>query len=160
MLSTLTKMTSLAIPRKLFTSSSSLTSALKEDSETLQNVNDQFSPLMARLKIFFLWEQKPIDLKYTKDYIVEESSAAPMMIAGVERAGIMEDHRGMCRFRSDKEQGFRTVVAALKRYIAEAPGTILERHERAEETAWKGRLDEAKDLVKGMGVDFGGGILE
>ena len=89
-----------------------------------------------------------MDLKYKKDYIVEETSAAPMMVAGVERAGIMADHSGMCKFDNDKEQGFRIVVAALRRYVAEAPEVIKERRIRAGEAERKRRWEDAHDLVQ------------
>ena len=78
-----------------------------------------------------------------------------MMVAGVERAGIMADHQDMCRFVNEKEQGFRIVVAALRRYAGEAPMVIEERHDRAEELARKGRFDDARDLVKGLDSEYG-----
>ena len=151
MLSTVTKLASLAIPRKLLTSSSSLASALKDNSETLENTNDMFTPLISRFQTLFLWEQLPTDLKYSRDYIVEEASAAPAMISGMERAGIMADHCGMCRFGSEKDQGFRMVVASLRRYVVEAPAVVAERHVRAEQAAAKGRREEANDLIKSLG---------
>lgn len=146
-LASLTKMLSLSLPRKALSPSSTLISTLREDSETLQLINDAFAPLMSRFRIFFLWEQLPTDLKYTWSRIVEESSAAPMMIGGVERAGIEADHRDMVRFTKAEEAGFRTVVAAIRRYTEDAPRLIAERYRLAGEAAERARMAEAKELL-------------
>ena len=143
----LTKILSLSLPRKALSPSSTLISALREDSETLQLINDGFAPLLSRLRVFFLWEQLPTDLKYTWSKIVEESSAAPMMIGGVERAGIGADHRDMVRFTEAGDAGFRTVVAAIRRYAEDAPRVITERHRFAREEAERRRMAEARELL-------------
>lgn len=95
-------MVSLAVPKKALQTDSSLLRALEEDSEVLQNITDQFAPLLHRFRIFYFWEQERTDLKYTQDYIVDEASAAPIL-DDTERSGIAADHRGMCRF-----EGVRT----------------------------------------------------
>ena len=79
---------------------------------------------------------------------MDESSAAPML-DGTERAGIAADHRNMCKFGSKDASGFRTVVAALKRYGVDAPAVVRERNKlAARELAAKGWL-EARELVGG-----------
>lgn len=87
--------------------------ALEEESETLQNTTDQFTPLMSNFHIFF-WEHEKTDLNYTKDYIVDEASAAPIF-DNTERSGIPADHRVMCKFEKASDQGFRTAMSALRR---------------------------------------------
>ncbi|KAL9606062.1 MAG: hypothetical protein Q9179_000742 [Wetmoreana sp. 5 TL-2023] len=114
LLSSLQKVVSLGVPRKFLQTESSLVRALEDDCETLQNIADQFAPLMKHFRIFFFWEQERTDLKYTKDYIVDETSAAPML-DDTERSGIAAGHRGMCKFESKDSPGFRTVIVALKR---------------------------------------------
>lgn len=57
----------------------------------------------------------PSDLKYTKDYIVDETSVVPIL-DNMKRSGTTADHRGMVKFSRNEAQGFRTVVAALRRY--------------------------------------------
>ncbi|KAH6667985.1 hypothetical protein B0J14DRAFT_175839 [Halenospora varia] len=52
----LQKLAALALPKATAQFESSLLNALEEDSETLQNITDQFAPLMARFRIFFFWE--------------------------------------------------------------------------------------------------------
>ena len=63
------------------------------------------------------------------------------MLDNTERCGIAADHREMCRFVSSEDQGFRTVVEALRRYARRAPEVVAERCRRArellaDETEW------------------------
>ncbi|KAH6620692.1 hypothetical protein B0J18DRAFT_430434 [Chaetomium sp. MPI-SDFR-AT-0129] len=53
-------------------------------------------------------------------FIVPPTSAAPPQDDGAERAGIAADHRGMVRFETPADQGFRMVADALVRYCADA----------------------------------------
>jgi hypothetical protein len=57
------------MPSKVWDTDGQLVDALKEGSETLQNITDQFTPLMKRFRIFFFWEQEKTDLKTTQDYV-------------------------------------------------------------------------------------------
>jgi hypothetical protein len=148
LLGSLQKLASLAVPKMAFQIESSLINALEKESETLQNITDQFAPLMSNFRIFFFWEQEKTDLKYTKDYIVEEASAAPILDS-TERSGIAADHRGMCKFEKNTDQGFRTVIAALRRYKQEASEVITERMIRTSAALSDRRWHEATELVKG-----------
>lgn len=56
-------------PSKAVDTSDQLLNALEEGSETLQNVTDQFAPLMKQFHVFFFWEQQKSDLGYTRDYV-------------------------------------------------------------------------------------------
>lgn len=126
---------------------SSLLRALQEDSETLQNITDQFAPLLHRFRVFFFWEQERTDLEYTKDYIVDEASAAPIL-DDTERSGIGADHRDMCRFDRKDSPGFRTVMAALKRYCQEAPQVVRMRIGKSETQLGALRQYEAEELLR------------
>ena len=145
----LQKLASLTTLKKFLETDSSLLRALEEDSEILQNITDQFAPLMTRFHIFFFWEQERTDLKYTKDYIVDETSAAPIL-DNTERSGIGADHRNMCKFETKDSAGFRTVVAALKRYSQDAPKVVSTRNIRAGEMLSAQGWHEAKELVRGF----------
>lgn len=151
LLGSLQKLASLAVPKKAFQIESSLVNALERESETLQNITDQFAPLMSNFRIFFFWEQEKTDLTYTKDYIVDEASAAPIL-DNTERSGIAANHRGMCTFEKNTDQGFRTAVAALRRYKEEASEIITERTARASAAMSDRRWHEATELVKGTQV--------
>jgi hypothetical protein len=148
LLGSLQKLASLATPTKALQLESSLVSALEEESETLQNITDQFAPLLSRFHIFFFWEQEKTDLKYAKDYIVHVTSAAPIL-DDTERSGIAADHRGMCRFATSSDQGFRVVVAALRRYMQEAPEVVRNRVIRESAVLDEQRRHEAMELVQG-----------
>ena len=140
-------MVSLTVPRKALQTDSNLLRALEEDSEVLQNITDQFAPLLHRFRVFFFWEQERTDLKYTKDYIVDEVSAAPIL-DNTERSGIAADHRDMCRFERKDSPGFRTVMAALKRYCQEAPEVVRVRSGKAVAELGAQRWCEAEELLR------------
>lgn len=156
LLANLQKITSLTVPRKILETDSSLLRALDKGSEILQNITDQFAPLLPRFRIFFFWEQERTDLKYTKEYVVDEASAAPIL-DGTERSGIAADHRGMCRFDGKNSPGFRTVLAALRRYCREAPEAIKSRMAKAGTILYAQRWSEAAELVRGFSAETGGG---
>ena len=140
-------MTSLAIPKSAIDFESGLLNALEKESEILQNITDQFTPLMPNFRIFFFWEQEKTDLKYKRDYIVEETSGAPI-IYDTERCGIAADHSGMCKFSSNANQGFRSSISALRRYAREAPGVIQKRCQRAANFQRNERFIEAAELLE------------
>ena len=75
-----------------------------------------------------------MDLKGTRQFVVDEDSAAPNF-PGVERMGIERDHSTMCKFDSAQAAGFAEVVEAIRRYSAAAPEStairwLEERHHR------------------------------
>ncbi|KAJ5113203.1 hypothetical protein N7456_001737 [Penicillium angulare] len=146
LLGSLQKVASFAIPKGAMDLESGLVNALERESEVLQNITDQFVPLMPNFRIFFFWEQEKTDMKYKVDYIVEETSAAPIL-DNTERCGINADHSKMCKFESPSDQGFRTAVAAIRRYAREAPCVIQKRCQRASEVQRSDRMAEAAELV-------------
>ncbi|PGH29033.1 hypothetical protein GX50_08220 [[Emmonsia] crescens] len=110
------------------------------------SINDEFLPLTPRFRLLFLWEQLRTDLKYTKDYIVSIDSAVPTLDE-VEKCAIPADHRGMCKFQNANSPGFRTVLAALKRYSQAAPMIIQQRLIQNAEMLIEKRKHEALELL-------------
>ena len=53
-----------------------LLSALKQGSETLQDISDQFAPMMKRFRIFFFWEQQKTSLPHTREYVGHQDPCA------------------------------------------------------------------------------------
>ena len=145
--SNLQRMVSLTMPKKVLQTDSNLLKALQEDSETLRDITDQFAPIMHRFRVYYFWEQERTDLKYTMDYVVDEPSAAPIL-DNTERSGIRADHRNMCRFDGKDSPGFRTVMAALKRYCQEAPGVVSVRLRKASFEIGTQRRSEAEELFR------------
>ncbi|KAF3402637.1 hypothetical protein DPV78_004779, partial [Talaromyces pinophilus] len=129
LLGSLQKLTSLAFPKGIVDFESGLLTALEEESETFQNITDQFAPLM--------------------DYIVDEASAAPML-DNTERYGIASDHRVICKFDTNTSQGFRIIASALRRYIEEAPQVIQGRWQKMTETRRESRRHEAIEILRAI----------
>ena len=94
-----------------------------------------------------------MDLIYTKDYIVEETSAAPIL-DDTERSGIAADHRNMVKFADRDSPGFRTVIAALRRYAQDAPGVvkvrIAEARRMLNEQDWQKAAELARGSIQGI----------
>ena len=128
------KLASRTIPNSSVSFSTTLLKTLELESEALQDVTIAFVPIMPRFRIFFFWEQHKTDLHYTRDFVVEESSAAPI-IDNTERCGIAADHREMCRFSRPDDPGHLTICAALRRYTQDAPTIIYQRLDEAASTA-------------------------
>lgn len=57
------------VPKKIMDTNGQLLDALQKNSETLQNITDQFVPLMKRFRVYFFWEQEKTHLPHTNDYV-------------------------------------------------------------------------------------------
>ncbi|KAL5001151.1 hypothetical protein BDV10DRAFT_199407 [Aspergillus recurvatus] len=145
---------SAVLPRKFMDSSPQLIKALKTNNETLQNINSLFADMMPRFRICFFHETLPMDVKGTRELIVDESSAAPHA-DGVERMGIEADHSHMCKFDDETAPGFEAVAVALLRFAREAPVTIRERWNEEERTRMIIRTQKAREIF-GDGSPSGG----
>lgn len=130
---------------------SQLLSVVEKESEALQMITDQFAPLVKQFHIFFFWEQVPTKIGNRMDFIVEESSAAPM-IDNTERSGIPATHAGMIQFPGPGDSSYRTVIEALARYCREAPPVISRRWKSAVDLLRQARVHEASELT-GTGFD-------
>ncbi|KAF4625977.1 hypothetical protein G7Y89_g12187 [Cudoniella acicularis] len=136
------------VPNGMIESSSSLLKSLEEESETLQNINDHFAPLMPKYQISFYWETEKTRLGgLTSDYIVEQDSAAPLMIANTERCGIEGDHRQMVKFEKNTDQGFKIAAGALMRYTEEAQMVVGARYARSEDLDFERRKFDALEIL-------------
>ena len=127
-----------------------LVKAADKDCEALQLITEQFSHLMKQFQIFFLWEQLETEVGSHKFYVVEESSAAPLL-DNVERAGIFANHADMIRFSTSGSPGYRIVLEALQRHCKQASSIIRRRWQRAETELQIALSDEACELT---GVAF------
>ncbi|KAI1779448.1 ribonuclease-like protein p/mrp subunit [Hypoxylon cercidicola] len=135
------------VPSRIVDTDSRLLSNLRESSEVLQDITDNFVPIMARLHICFFWEQEKTDLGFKWEYIVVESSAAPIL-DNTDRAGIRQDHRNMCRFESRSSPSYTLVVATIARYSREAPEAIAHRWAGEREMLHSTRKHEAMELLE------------
>ena len=147
------KIASAVVPRKIAQFETNLITGLEKDCETLQNITQDFAPMMTRYHVFFFWEQLPTDVKYSMSYIVERDSAAPV-IDGTGRCGIAANHREMCKFESIRSPGFSVIAATLKRYARDAPEIIDTRLDESTKMLDERRKREALELVKGCQISI------
>ena len=120
--------------------------AMTKNSETLQDITDQFAPLVKQFHIFFFWEGVETDLGHHKGYVVREDSAAPIW-DNTERSALHVTHSQMCKFANRNSTDFQTVLAALLRYARDAPGTIGPRWTSARRFLATQRSMEAAELI-------------
>ena len=120
---------------------------LLKGSEMLQEITDQFAPLMKRFAVYNLWEQKKIRVGNRSAYVVEEDSAAPPW-DDVERCGISATHQDMVKFKDTQDRGYRVILEALVRYIEGAPALIQHRWEKDMEALEHERQLEAENLLQ------------
>lgn len=168
MFSTAQRLVSAVTPKLVVDTDGQLLNALREGSETLQNVTDQFAPLMKRFRIYFFWEQEKTTISHSKAYvfhsicyvlsvlivadnekIVDESSAAPIL-DNTERSGIAADHSHMCKFENSDVPGYRTVVAALIRYARDSLVLVESRWSQAKDMLRMQRSAEASEMMSGL----------
>ncbi|KAK0648078.1 ribonuclease-like protein p/mrp subunit [Cercophora newfieldiana] len=133
------------VPKKVVDTSPQLIEAMEKGSEVLQEITDNFTPLMKRFCLYFFWEQHKTDLKTTYDYVVDQASAAPIL-DNTDRAGLPYDHRDICRFASRTAPGYRIVIAALRRYALHSPSIIAQRWVDEEAMMQSLRMTEAREL--------------
>lgn len=139
---------SVMLPKKFMDSSPQLIKTLKANNELLQNINLLFVDIVPRFHIYFFHETKPMDLKGSRELIVDETSAAPIL-EGVERMGIEADHSHMCKFDDENSPGFEGVAEALFRYSRDAPATIAGRWMEEKQTRMLEKKAKAHEIFHG-----------
>lgn len=127
-------------------------SSINGDSVTFEVITDQFAPLMKQFRVFFFWEEVQTQFGSRYEFVVKESSAAPIL-DNTERSGIDAPHSRMVKFSTRNCSSYRTVIAALSRYCSEAPKVIAHRWEVALEMLARARSNEAFELA-GLAFDI------
>lgn len=123
-----------------------ITVVMTRHHEILQNITDQFAPLVKQFHVFFFWEQTKTQFKYESSYVVREDSAAPLW-DDTERSAIRANHSQMCKFNSENSSEYRTILDALLRYSRVAQASIAARWQNAEKYLATQRSIEATELV-------------
>ena len=126
---------------------SQFTINLLKNSGMLQEISDQFSPLMKQFSIFNIWEQIKTDFNAQQAFIVDEDSAAPVWHV-TDRCGILATHSNMVKFSSINAPGFNVVYEALLRYIRSAPAIIKSRWENDIKQLAEERKNEVVTLLR------------
>lgn len=123
-----------------------LQTAMTKNSETLQNITDQFAPLAKQFHLYFFWEGLRTRLGSFTDFVVSEDSAAPIW-DNTERSSIYATYSQMCKFESIRSPGCKIVLSTIQRYARDAPNTIEKRWEAARKFLAKQRSNEAEELL-------------
>ena len=120
---------------------------LLRGSEMLQEITDQFAPLMKRFFIYNIWEKRKIKVGEVSEYIVEQDSAAPPW-DDAETYGMDATHDDLIKFSNVRDHGYRVVLQTLIRYIKSAPALIASRWDKDMEALEHERQLEAEDLLR------------
>ena len=126
---------------------SQFTINLMKGSGMLQEVSDQFAPLMKQFQIYYIWEELKTCLQGRQTFIVDEESAAPPWHQ-VDRCGIRGTHSTMVKFTSQDSPGYNIVYEALVRYIRSASASIRSRWENDQKLLAEERQNEANALLQ------------
>lgn len=119
---------------------------LLEGSDILQEVADQFAPLMKLFSIYNFWEQMETDFGPTKTVVVDTTSAAPPTWSDVDKCGIYATHSGISKLGSTDSPGYSLILAALDTYISAASDVISRRWEQDSRVLGQERMHEAANL--------------
>lgn len=120
---------------------------LLKGSEMLNEINDQFVPLMKRFSIYNFWEELETQSGNYKVYMVDQDSAAPPW-DHVEKCGLMATHSTMTKFSNESDHRYRTILEALSRYVKHAPPLIKSRWDNDLKSIARDRQQEVEELLQ------------
>lgn len=123
---------------------------LIEGSEALQEVTDQFAPIMKDFRIYNFWEKNKTLFGKKLAFLVERGSAAPSW--DVDQCGIRATNSGISKFESRSSPGYRLILATLEKYIKAAPREIEKRWQRDRKLVQEEREHEAQLLLSANNV--------
>lgn len=123
-----------------------LVAAIEKNAETLQNITEQFSPLLKQFYIHNFWETVETTRGISRGYIVNPASAAPAW-KDTERSGLPSTHSQICKFKDRNESGYRTIHSILQRYASKAGPVIAARLEEAKRYLQAHREYEATEIL-------------
>ncbi|RJE21192.1 hypothetical protein PHISCL_06468 [Aspergillus sclerotialis] len=125
---------------------SQLVAAIEKNSETLQNITEQFTPLLKQFYIHNFWETVETVRGLTKSCVVSSASAAPAW-EDTGRSGLPATHSQMCKFGDRKEPSYRMVYGILQRYTKKAGPVISKRSEDAKRYLREQRQNEVDEIL-------------
>lgn len=121
--------------------------SLLKGSEMLNEINDQFAPLMKHFSVFNFWEELETEHSAHKFFLVEQESAAPSAWDNVERCGITAAHSTMAKFNGNFDRRFQPILEALTRYTKRAPTLIESRWKMNAQLMTQRRQHEVEELL-------------
>lgn len=125
---------------------SNLIAAIEKNSETLENITEQFAPLLKHFHIHNFWEKLETSRAITRGYIVTPSSAAPAW-DDTGRSGLPKTHSGMCKFHDRSEPGYKAICGIISRFQRLAGPTVSARSKQADDFLAAQRQFEANEIL-------------
>ena len=125
---------------------SNLLAAIEKNSETLENITEQFAPLLKHVHIHNFWEELETNRAITRGYIVTPSSAAPAW-DNTSRSGLPATHSGICKFRDRSEPGYRAICGFISRVKGKACQDFSTRSKLADDYLAAQRQSEANEIL-------------
>jgi tetratricopeptide (TPR) repeat protein len=121
--------------------------SLLKGSEMLNEINDQFAPLMKHFSVFNFWEELETEQGTQRFFLVEQESAAPSAWDNVERCGITATHSMMTKLSGHSDRRFQPILEALSRYTNCAPTLIESRWKMNAQLMGQRRQHEVEELL-------------
>lgn len=125
---------------------SDLIAAIEKNSETLENITEQFVPLLKHFYIHNFWEELETSRAITRGYIVTHSSAAPAW-DNTGRSGLPATHSRMCKFRDRNEPGYKAICGFISRIKGKADQDCSTRSKLADDYLAAQRKSEANEIL-------------
>ncbi|KAL8999950.1 MAG: hypothetical protein Q9169_001356 [Polycauliona sp. 2 TL-2023] len=119
----------------------------------LNEVADQFMPIMKQYSIFNFWEELESEIHGRKLYMVDRESAAPHW-ADTEQCGLHATHSGLLKFKTARDSGYVVISEALIRYIRLAPTRIKTRWDNEKTFLDAEHRKQAEELLRPQ-LEFG-----
>lgn len=123
-----------------------LAAAIEKNSETLQNITEQFAPLLRQFHIHNFWETIQTSRAIGRGYIVSSSSAAPAW-DDTTCSGLPGTHSQMCKFRDRNDSAYRSLCGILQRFHNLAEPVISSRSRETKRFLAARRQYEATEIL-------------
>lgn len=125
---------------------SNLLISIEKKSETLENITEQFAPLLKHFHVHNFWEKLETSRALTRGLIVTPFSAAPAW-DDTGRSGLPGTHSGMCKFRDREEPGYKAIRGIISRFQKLAGPTVSARSTQADAFLLAKRQSEADEIL-------------
>lgn len=134
------------MPKKTVDTEDQLLKTLKNNNETLQNINLHFLDICHRFEMDMAHEAVKTDLRGTRAFVVDQTSAS-LSLPGVRYYGIEATHSGMCKFESKNAPGYMNVSMAIKGWVNDCGPRIQGRWNAERKSRQLAKENEARELL-------------
>ncbi|KAH8769426.1 hypothetical protein F5882DRAFT_412104 [Hyaloscypha sp. PMI_1271] len=136
---------------------------LERDSEVNTNIRDEFYEMLRATNLdhkepsvlVCFYEEKPMSVAGKTFFVVTKDSAK---LGGYKQRGISGDHSSMTKYASQNDPGYKSVVAAIKRWMPTKDVPVKPSAMVAAEAAERRKADATYGGVVQKGASVGGSI--